>query len=308
MHRFRDSGREKQREAVTARISAHPAAGGRERALRILLAEDDPVHQELGLCLLRDRGHTVVVASDGAEVLDVLEHQPIDVLLMDVEMPVMDGLEAAARIRLMERDSGRHVPIIAMTAHAMNGDRERCMGVGMDDYLSKPMQANAAVCGDRQVGTRSRADPRGSDHPLRGGAELDRADILERIGGSEALLDRLISLLLEKSPARLATLRDAVAAGDAKTLRFEAHHSRDPSPFSARKSRPPRHSVSKPSASNGDLSSAAEAYDALETAVARLHPVIAALARKRDDPGAAAAPVVPGAAHDASESPAERPH
>jgi len=295
-------------EAVTARISAHPAAGGRERALRILLAEDDPVHQELGLCLLRDRGHTVVVAGDGAEVLDILEHQPIDVLLLDVEMPVMDGLEAAARIRLMERGSGRHVPIVAMTAHAMNGDRERCMAVGMDDYLSKPMQANALFAVIAKWAPETAPTPATATIPKAAEPELDRADILERIGGSEALLDRLVSLLLEKSPARLATLRDAVAAGDAKTLRLEAHSLKGSLAVFGAEVATAAALRLETLAGNGDLSSAAEAYDALEAAVARLQPVIAALAGKGDDPAAEADPMVPGAAHDASESPAERPH
>jgi CheY-like chemotaxis protein len=90
--------------------------------------------------LLERRGHTVVVASTGGEVLTAWRREPFDLILMDVQMPEMDGLETTAAIRVEERRSGRHIPIIAMTAHAMAGDRQRCLEAGMDEYISKPIQ------------------------------------------------------------------------------------------------------------------------------------------------------------------------
>jgi CheY-like chemotaxis protein len=109
--------------------------------LRVLLAEDSLVNQKLAIGLMEKHGHTVVVANNGKEAVAALASAQFDVVLMDVEMPDMDGLEATAVIRVKERQTGGHLPIIAMTAHAMKGDRERCIEAGMDDYLSKPIRA-----------------------------------------------------------------------------------------------------------------------------------------------------------------------
>jgi len=109
--------------------------------LHILLAEDNAVNRKLAIRLLEKRGHTVVVAENGREVLAALEQHPFDVVLMDVQMPMMDGFEATTVIRNREKKNSEHLPIIAMTAHAMKGDRERCLEAGMDGYVSKPIQA-----------------------------------------------------------------------------------------------------------------------------------------------------------------------
>jgi len=110
------------------------------RKLRVLLAEDNPINRKLAICLLEKQGHSVTVANDGAEAVAAVRDGEFDVVLMDVQMPNMSGLEAAAVIRTRERGSGRHVPIVAMTARAMKGDRERCLEAGMDGYVSKPIQ------------------------------------------------------------------------------------------------------------------------------------------------------------------------
>jgi two-component system, sensor histidine kinase and response regulator len=109
--------------------------------LRVLLAEDNVVNQRLALRLLEKEGHRVVVAGDGVKALEALERQQFDIILMDVQMPIMDGMEATAAIRERERSSGAHIPIVAMTAHAMAGDRQRFMSMGMDGYVSKPIHS-----------------------------------------------------------------------------------------------------------------------------------------------------------------------
>jgi CheY-like chemotaxis protein len=112
------------------------------RPLRVLLAEDNPVNRLVATRLLEKRGHSVAVAINGREAVDATEQRMFDVVLMDLEMPQMSGLEATAAIRKREHGTGTHLPIIAMTAHAMIGDRERCLAVGMDAYVSKPVRAD----------------------------------------------------------------------------------------------------------------------------------------------------------------------
>jgi two-component system, sensor histidine kinase and response regulator len=142
------------REAIARVLGAHAENGaiplvtryslhdGRDPAasLRVLLAEDNPVNQRLAVRLLEKRGHHVVVAGNGAEALAAMDKQDFDLVFMDVQMPEMDGLEATAVIRGKEKITGKHQPIIALTAHAMKGDREKCISGGMDGYLTKPIR------------------------------------------------------------------------------------------------------------------------------------------------------------------------
>jgi CheY-like chemotaxis protein len=121
-------------------FSAEPPC--RRDRLRILLAEDSLFNQKLAVGLLEKAGHTVVVANHGKEAVAAWREGQFDLVLMDVQMPEMDGFDATADIRAAEANAGTHVPIVAMTAHAMKGDRERCLAAGMDDYLAKPIRAS----------------------------------------------------------------------------------------------------------------------------------------------------------------------
>ena len=142
------------REAIARVLGAHAENGaiplvtryslhdGRDPAasLRVLLAEDNPVNQRLAVRLLEKRGHHVTVVGNGAEAIAVMDNHDFDLVFMDVQMPEMDGLEATAVIRGKEKITGKHQPIIALTAHAMKGDREKCISGGMDGYLTKPIR------------------------------------------------------------------------------------------------------------------------------------------------------------------------
>ena len=129
-------------DSASQDISTPPVAARTEpvRPLTVLLAEDNAVNQKLAVRLLEKRGHRVAVAATGVEALEAFARQSFDAVLMDVQMPDMDGLQAAAEIRARERGTGVHIPIIAMTAHAMRGDRERCLAAGMDAYVVKPIR------------------------------------------------------------------------------------------------------------------------------------------------------------------------
>jgi two-component system sensor histidine kinase/response regulator len=107
----------------------------------VLLAEDNPVNQRVAARLLEKRGHVVVLAENGVRAIEEFQKQRFDLILMDVQMPVMDGVDATAAIRQSEKITGGHIPIVAMTAHAMEGDRQRFLESGMDGYISKPVHS-----------------------------------------------------------------------------------------------------------------------------------------------------------------------
>jgi CheY-like chemotaxis protein len=138
-----------------------------ERKLKVLLAEDNAINQAIAARLLERQGCSVVIANNGREAVTAVENCAFDLVLMDIQMPEMDGLEAAVRIRENERLSAMRIPIIAMTAHAMKGDEEMCLGAGMDGYLTKPVQSKKlfetihGVLSGRPVGVAEQADCEG---------------------------------------------------------------------------------------------------------------------------------------------------
>jgi signal transduction histidine kinase/CheY-like chemotaxis protein len=185
------------------------------RRARILLAEDNVVNQRVAAGLLTKRGHDVTIAQDGREALARFDRESFDIVLMDVQMPDIGGIEATQAIRMRERGTGRHIRIVAMTAHAMNGDRERCLTAGMDGYLSKPVDQHMLFAVVEQEA--------GDVPPLAPAASLARQEVLERLGGDERLLSEVIDLFLEDCPRRLAAIKAAVDARDAELIRTTAH-------------------------------------------------------------------------------------
>jgi CheY-like chemotaxis protein/HPt (histidine-containing phosphotransfer) domain-containing protein len=175
-------------------------------------------------------GHTVALASDGAEALMMLQESGFDAVLMDVQMPNMSGLEATAAIRTREAAEGGHLHIIAMTANAMQGDREACLAGGMDDYVSKPIEIASLVQALNRVVGRSQAAPPEialPDHvqaaPQSTGAAFDRDVALVKMGGDEELLKEVVAAFLEAFDDTVGAVEAAVLACDAKALRRAAH-------------------------------------------------------------------------------------
>ena len=217
------------REAVVRSIGATSPLAGRtarevaapaQKGLRVLLAEDNLVNQHLALRMLEKRGHRPVLAQDGREALAAIERESFDLVLMDVQMPVMSGLEATAIVREREKTTGRHLPIIAVTAHAMKGDRERCFATGMDGYVAKPLRARdletemARVVG---APVRPGTDPRPQS------ARLDREGLLARVEGDRELLRELAAIFAEEAPRQLSAIREAVWRGDPAAVAWTAH-------------------------------------------------------------------------------------
>jgi signal transduction histidine kinase/ligand-binding sensor domain-containing protein/DNA-binding response OmpR family regulator len=193
------------------------------RSLDILVAEDHPVNQRLAVKLLEKLGHRVTVANNGLEVLSLVDGRDFDVVLMDVQMPELNGFEATDAIRVRERGTGRHLPIIAVTAHALKGDRERCLAAGMDGYISKPIAPGElrttleGLAGGTQVSAHAAAKPVASE------SVMDRNAALARAGGDLPLLKELAGLFCETSPPLMAEIRRAIDAQDANALRNAAH-------------------------------------------------------------------------------------
>jgi PAS domain S-box-containing protein len=213
-------GLKAQRGERAARLVTKHSLQTTPKHLRILLAEDNAVNRELTLRILSKRGHSVAVVANGKLAIEALETQPFDVVLMDVQMPEMDGFQATAVIRKKEAVSGTRVPIIAMTAHAMKGDRERCLAAGMDGYISKPIQAEELV----KLTEALSAEAGPIDQPEGAPAQvMDRSLALARVDGDEALLGDLARLFCEESPKMLAAVREAVADKDADRLQRAAH-------------------------------------------------------------------------------------
>jgi PAS domain S-box-containing protein len=203
---------------------AVPPASLPQLPLSILLAEDNPINQQLAVTLLERQGHTVVVASSGEEVLALLEKRAaFDLVMMDVQMPGMDGLETTAHIRRKEASTSNHIPIVAITAYAMKGDRERCLQAGMDEYVSKPIRANDLYDAIRRAMNPGSVPQRQADEKALPAGQIDWVSAREHVGGDEKLLRELVRLFLKEQPRWLADLRRALAAGNTAALRDAAH-------------------------------------------------------------------------------------
>jgi len=217
------------------RVDTIPRPGNGSKPLNILVAEDNPTNQKLVVMVLDQQHHAVTTVTNGREAVAAATQRRFDLILMDVQMPEMDGLEATAVIRQHEWAGGDHVPIVAMTAHAMAGDRERCLAAGMDAYLSKPLRpadilatidevlgdsaARSATSLEGQTGAAVTIDT----DPARAASGIDENTLLADFAQNRTLLAETIGVFLSDLPGRLATLRVAVASRGADSVAAAAH-------------------------------------------------------------------------------------
>jgi signal transduction histidine kinase/CheY-like chemotaxis protein len=212
-------GQRRGKAAATPALVTRHTLRESSRHLRVLVAEDNAINQAVILRVLQKMGHTSVLARDGKEALLFASRESFDVVFMDVQMPEMDGLEATAAIREAEKKTGRHLPIIAMTAHAMKGDRERCLSAGMDGYVSKPLRLSDIEDELAHLDHPPLVVPQSLPNPT----GWSKTQALDRLGGDEDLLRELCQIYLEESPKLLEKLRQAVADGNAEGVRRAAH-------------------------------------------------------------------------------------
>jgi CheY-like chemotaxis protein len=186
------------------------------RRLRLLLAEDNTMNQQLARRLLEKRGHEVLTAETGRAAVEIWERERVDAILMDVQMPVMSGIEATRIIRAREEGSGMRVRIIAMTAHVMKGDTDRCIAAGMDDYVSKPIDRERLL----SLVEGAVAVPAATEAAA---AVSDCEEFVRRVGGDASLAREMAHIFIADSGRLLGAVQTAVARGDAAAVRESAH-------------------------------------------------------------------------------------
>jgi CheY-like chemotaxis protein len=280
------------KEQVVGRRSPSAAGPKSCRNLRILVAEDNLVNQRLAVGLLERRGHTAILAGNGREAIVALENDQFDMVLMDVQMPQMSGLEATAAIRLKESETGKHIPIIAITAHAMKGDRERCLDAGMDDYVSKPIQPELLFTTiDRLAATTKRVTVDNSTAAIMDSeatmfateepdwTTLNISAALEALSGDEEVLQEIAEMFLDECPKMMRELEVAIAKRDGILISAAAHSIGGVvANFGAQATSDLALRIEVMGV-KGELADAAEASSLLEQEIKRLMPAISALAR-----------------------------
>ena len=196
----------------------------RRRELRVLLAEDSPINQKLAVRLLARRGHEVTVVDDGRKAVDAFRNGEFDIVLMDIQMPELDGFGATAEIRAFEQGTGGHVPIVALTAHAMAGDEARCLEGGMDAYVSKPFRPEELFVAVEQLASGAAPPelPTGEE-PENEMTVFDRDQAIAQFGDDPDFLGEIINIFLEEAAALVLEGEEALAQGDLAALARVAH-------------------------------------------------------------------------------------
>jgi two-component system sensor kinase len=272
------------REALLRALGATPASGRPAgplevprpgRALSILLAEDGLVNQQVACRLLEVRGHRVTVANNGQEAVNLLAREVFDLVLMDVQMPEMDGLTATAAIRQLEQTTGKRVPIVGMTANVMKGDRERCLEAGMDGYLAKPIRANDLYATVEAIAPDA-APP--EEAPAVAGAPdgvLDWEAAVQRVGGRSDMLRKMVKVFLQECGKLMPAIRQAIDEGDGPVLRRLAHSLKGSADTFAAPAAVAAALRLETMGRDGELTDGGEAFDALQQEIDRLGQALA---------------------------------
>jgi two-component system sensor histidine kinase/response regulator len=257
------------------------------RPLSILLAEDNQVNQMLAVRMLEKRGHRVTLAGNGQEAVELSARGNFDVILMDVQMPIMDGFEATAAIRQREQGTGQHIPIIALTAHALKGYREQCLAGGMDDYVSKPIRGQELFAvlerfvPDQVPPLAAAVLPESGSASVTAPAEpppFDAATALGRVDNDREILRDLIDAYQQDAPRLVADLDQAIRAGDAGQVKYHAHTLKGlVAIFAAERARQLSLQL-EVMGKDGSLADAPQVFAELEREIARLTPALAAFA------------------------------
>ena len=246
-----------------------PPAKGVRAGLRVLVAEDNATNQRLVTALLDQKGHTVTVVGNGRLAVERAAQQPFDVILMDVQMPEMSGLEATAAIRTQEAGTGRHLPIVALTARAMAGDREQCLAAGMDSYVSKPLKASelfAAI--DAVLAGTPPVTP--VESPESETQSVNLSALLTGFGGRSDLVTEVIDVFITDAPQMLTRLRNAANAGDLEQVAAAAHGLKGSAGLFAQGEAYERSGALEKRARSGDGNDVIAECDAIEASVSRL--------------------------------------
>jgi CheY-like chemotaxis protein len=257
-------------------VTQHTIAEQKSRNIRILVAEDNPMNQKLAVTLLRRASYTVEAVENGRLAVQALKRKAYDLVFMDVQMPEMDGFEATRAIREME-DERKHTPIIAMTAHAMKGDRERCLQAGMDDYISKPIKPQAMFDNIEKWGQLSKLKktpiPRkiSEKHNHTKDAPLDLQDALTRFNGDQKFLREMVEDFLRSAPKQLEKLKQGIRSRDNKKIETEAHSLKGAAGNLSAKRISNLALKLELSGRTGDLTDAEETLDNLITEITLLH-------------------------------------
>ncbi len=209
-------------------VTRHTIAEQKRQRIRILLAEDNPLNQKFAVTLLKKAGYSVDAVGNGRMAIEALQRSSYDLILMDVQMPEVNGFEATKAIRMREGDR-MHTPIIAMTAYAMKGDREQCLQAGMDDYIAKPIEPQELFgtinkwtkSRDQEIIVQRQEQSKKDDHTKDVTVDLETA--LDRFGGDKEFFKEMLEEFLNYAPKQLEKLTDAIETGDAKVVEKEAH-------------------------------------------------------------------------------------